>query len=237
MRRSCRKRFLCINITDYLIDIFDKYSITPESILETACGTGQITVRLAGRGYKLVALDISESMLSIAEEKARQKKLKIKFLNQDMTRLAINNSFDCILCMCDGVNYIVDEVSLNNYFKRVYEKLNSNGIFIFDISTHYKLSEILGNNTLYYEKDDIHYIWDNAFDENDDIANMNLIFFVPSGKSYDKIEEYHIQKAYKIDYLKNLLEAVGFKNIDIYGELSFYRPMDNDNRNFFIAMK
>ena len=39
------------------------------SVLECSCGTGEISVRLARKGYALVSTDISEDMLKIASEK------------------------------------------------------------------------------------------------------------------------------------------------------------------------
>ena len=50
------------------------------------------------------------------------------------------------------VNYINDEEALKNYFKLVYERLEERGIFIFDISSYYKIRYIIGNNTFYEEK-------------------------------------------------------------------------------------
>ena len=41
-------------------------------ILETACGTGNITLSLARAGYDVVALDTSEDMLREAQEKLRK---------------------------------------------------------------------------------------------------------------------------------------------------------------------
>lgn len=221
----------------YINDIFKKYNIKPINILETACGTGQITVRLSKMGYKMTGVDISESMLSIAESKARMQRQKIKFLNQDMTQLDLNQKFDSILCMCDGINYIVEEQRLQNFFKTAFEKLNDHGIFIFDISSMYKLRNIIGNNTFYNEKDGICYVWDNEFDEVNDIVDMELVIFVPDGKLFKKIEENHIQKAYDIEYIKSQLINVGFEHVNVFSDFDFNEVSDLSDRIFFSVQK
>ncbi len=221
----------------YINDIFKKSNVKPDNILETACGTGQITVRLSKMGYKMTGVDISENMLSIAESKARIQRQKIKFLNQDMTQLDLNQKFDSILCMCDGINYIVEEKKLQNFFKTVFEKLNDNGIFIFDISSMYKFRNMIGNNTFYNEKDGICYVWDNEFDEINNVIDMELVIFVPEGKLFKKIEEHHVQKAYDIEYIKSQLMKTGFKYINVFSDFDFNDLNELSDRMFFSVLK
>ena len=125
-----------------------------------------------------------------------------------MTDLTLNKSFDSVLCMCDGVNYIIEEEQLSKYFKAVYNLLNNDGVFIFDISSSYKLRNILGNNTLFQEKDEFCYIWENCFFEDEELLEMRLNFFIPQQSLYKRTEEFHIQRAYSEEHLIELLPAV-----------------------------
>lgn len=219
----------------YIEDIFDLYGVKPLRILDTACGTGNITIPMAARGYELCGLDQSCNMLSIAESKAREAKQKIRFLNQDMTRMELREKYHAVLCMCDGVNYILSEDCLKSYFDSVYKSMENNGLFIFDISSYNKLRYTVGNNTFHDEKNNSHYIWNNNFDEASDTVEMELIFFVPKGSLYRKFEEHHVQKAYKNDYLTGLLKSSGFESIRIFDGFSFNEPDENSERIFFVA--
>ncbi|HYF83091.1 MAG TPA: methyltransferase domain-containing protein [Clostridia bacterium] len=221
----------------YVEEIFGLYGIKPGRILDTACGTGNITIPLSKSGYELWGLDLSEDMLSIAESKARTAKQKIRLLNQDMTQMNLKEKFEAVLCMCDGVNYILDEERLSDYFNAVYKILDKNGIFVFDVSSYNKIRFVLGNNTFHEEKDNKHYIWNNNFNESSDIVEMELIFFMPQGSLYRKFEEHHSQKAHKSEQLINLLEKAGFENIRIFEEFSFNKPTDDSERIFFAAVK
>ena len=221
----------------YMEEIFELYGIKPARILDTACGTGNITIPLAQLGYEMWGLDLSEDMLSIAESKARALKQKIKFLNQNMTDMRLKEKYEAVLCMCDGVNYILDEDGLTSYFTSVYNALERKGIFIFDISSYYKIRYILGNNTFHEEKNNKHYIWNNNFDGDSDTVEMNLIFFIPEDGLYKKFEEQHIQKAHKEEYLTALLRKVGFSDIRVFGEFSMDKPDAESERVFFAAVK
>ncbi len=221
----------------YIINIFGKYNCTPKSILDTACGTGNISIPLSKAGYEVWGVDISEDMLSIAENKTRLEKQKIKYLKQDISSLNVNRKFDAVLCMCDGVNYIIEEDNLSEYFRNVFNLMENNGIFIFDISSYSKLYETLGNNVLYQDKNNIFYIWDNIFNENDSTIEMNITFFVPYNDLYKKFEEFHIQKAYKEEELTELLTDAGFVIRGIYGAFGFEAPAYENDRLFFVAQK
>lgn len=223
--------------SEYALEIAEHFLVRPEKILDVACGTGNITIPLSRKGYKVWGLDISPDMLSIAENKARAAKLKIKFLNQDMQNIKINESFDCVLCMCDGINYILEEEGLRSFFKAAYDRLPDKGIFIFDISSYNKIRYTLGNNCFYNEKNNIHYIWNNNFNEEDDTVDMDLVFFVPKGNLFRKFEEHHVQKAYRNEEMIGLLKETGFSKVEAFDAFSFNKPKEESERVFFAAQK
>lgn len=222
---------------EYITKIFNTYSVNPKSILDTACGTGNISIPLAEKGYEVWGVDISEDMLTIAENKARNKKLKNRFVCQDITKLDINRKFDCVLCMCDGVNYILDEIELKRFLEGIHDVLNKDGIAVFDISSYFKLYNILGNNIIYEQKDNIYYIWDNMFDDTKNTVEMNITFFVPQGKLFEKFEEIHIQRAYKHNEVMSLIKNCGFELLGMFDEFSFDLPKEDSERIFFIIKK
>lgn len=222
---------------NYIEKIIIDQNKKPDKILELACGTGNITIPLAHKGYNITGLDISEDMLMVAKDKALNNKKNILFIQQDMIDLQLEEKFDCILSMCDGINYIVDEEDLFQVFQRVYNNLEYGGIFIFDISSSYKIKNILGNNTFGENLDDICYLWENYFDEESNTVEMELTFFIQEGKYYRKEEEYHIQRAYEAEEIINMLDKVNFKDIKIYDEFTFDKPKSNSERIFFVAKK
>ena len=51
---------------DYLTELFSKFNVQVEQILDLACGTGSLSVILAERGYEVIGVDASEDMLAVA---------------------------------------------------------------------------------------------------------------------------------------------------------------------------
>jgi len=222
---------------DFLENIFTQEEIKPKNILDLACGTGNVTNRLARRNYKITGIDISPEMLSIAQSKALEQGLKVKYLNQDMINFEIKQKFDCIISMCDGINYILEDEDLEKVFKRVYFTLEDNGLFIFDISSFYKISLILGNNVYAENYDDAAYIWQNYFDENTNICQLDLILFIRKSNMFERFQETHYQRAYTIEEISNLLRKTNFKILSINDNFSFNKANETSERINFICKK
>jgi ubiquinone/menaquinone biosynthesis C-methylase UbiE len=68
-----------------------------ELVLDISCGTGNYSLELKRRGARVIGLDISSEMLSIAKRKAEREGLKIDFIRADAAMPPFkNNSFDLI---------------------------------------------------------------------------------------------------------------------------------------------
>ncbi len=203
---------------------------------ETACGTGSITLRLAARGYKVTASDISQPMLNAAAANARANGLKPTFICQDMTKLTLPPQH-AIVCCCDGVNYLTKDDDLLSFAKSAYDCLKDGGRLIFDISSMHKLKNILGDNLFYDDGDDVTYLWQNSYDGDTHLTSMNLTIFKRQGDLYSREDETHTQRAYTSDEVIGILKQAGFKNTAAYGFLTTYPATDKDERIQFIAEK
>ncbi|MBF8984199.1 class I SAM-dependent methyltransferase [Lutibacter sp. B2] len=224
--------------TNYIEDIFKRYGVIPKNMAELACGTGNLTNKLVGRGYNLIGVDCSEDMLSVAQEKAMDvSEGSVIYLNQDMRELFLPTELDAILCVCDGMNYITKDEEITKIFKSVYEHLKSGGLFIFDVSSYYKLSTILGQNTYAENYEGVSYIWENYFDETKNICDFDLTIFVKEGKIYKKYEENHKQRAHKENEIIENLKNAGFEKINVFDAFGFEEPKENSERIYFVCKK
>lgn len=219
----------------YIENIFKRFHKAPKNVLEMACGTGNLSYYLAEAGYGLTCFDLSNDMLSIAYNKLLNFN-NVEIINQNMIDFNINKEFDAIISICDSINYILYEKDLLNTFINVRKHLSKGGIFIFDINSHYKLRHIIGNNTFIEDREDIYYIWQNYFDDIENITEFNITFFTKDkdGK-YIRFDEEHLEKAYYIEEIIELLDAAGFNNTYIYNGLSFEKPYEKSERISFIA--
>lgn len=233
--RLMRGDFDYLKIADYIENLFSRYDKDVKLICELACGTGNITIPLAARGYEMIGVDSSVQMLDVARKKDKQG--DILFLNQNMTKLDLYGTVDAFLCMTDGMNYVLSASSLFHMFKRIKTCfLEPDGLFIFDVSSEYKLREIVGNNTFIHSHEDIFYSWENRYIENKHLSDMFLNFFVKNKNgTYRRFCERHLQRAYRTEELVSLLYAAGFKKVDLFDAMDFSAPQETSERIVFVA--
>ncbi|MFR2407255.1 MAG: class I SAM-dependent DNA methyltransferase, partial [Eubacterium callanderi] len=60
---------------DYVFRLLLNAKNEVKSVLEFGCGTGNITSELAQKGYAVTAVDLSEEMLTVADEKIAEQNL------------------------------------------------------------------------------------------------------------------------------------------------------------------
>ena len=219
---------------DYIENIFARYDKNPSLVCDLACGTGNITVPLARRGYDMTGIDVSEDMLNIAREKATDN--DILFLNQNIASLDLYGTMDAFTCMIDGVNYIISPKALLDMLTKIKTCfLEKDGLFVFDISTRHKLENVIGSNTFIHSDKDVFYAWQNRYIAKKNLSDMMLTFFVKSGKSYRRFEERHLQRAYTEDEIRKIAKRAGFRQIDAYDELTFDPPKPDSERLVFVC--
>lgn len=199
-----------------ILDICKKYNVEMQNYLDLACGTGNMSIRIAPYFKNIWIVDNSEDMLMQADNKFRNSKLKCKLVHQDMASLNLNQKFNLITCILDSTNYIVDIEALKEYFLNVKKHLSNDGIFIFDINSYYKLSEIMSNNTYTYDDNEVFYCWENFFE--DDILEMSLTFFVKNDNLYERFDEQHIERAYTEEFMDSILSECGLTIVEKFDD-------------------
>ena len=220
---------------DYIENIFIRYDKNPSLVCDLACGTGNITVPLARRGYDMTGIDVSEDMLNAARGKSKDN--DILFLNQNIVSLDLYGTMDAFTCMIDGVNYIISPKALLDMLTKIKTCfIEPDGLFIFDISTRHKLQNVIGNNTFIHSDRDVFYAWQNKYIEKKNLSDMLLTFFVKSKNGYyRRFEERHLQRAYTEAEIRAIAKRAGFKHVDAYDELTFNPPRSDSERIVFVC--
>ena len=180
-------------------------------VLDLGCGTGKMARKLAREGYQVTAVDNSMDMLEIA---ASEEDDHILYVLQDMVSLELPQQVDAAVSICDCMNYILEEEDLKEAFRRVREFLKEDGVFVFDMNSHYKYKEILACNTFAEDREDASFIWDNFYDEEERINEYQLSLFIQNEQgTYNKYEELHLQKAYEQEEVVSFLYEAGFSSV------------------------
>jgi len=221
----------------HLLEVFNKYDLKSKEILELACGTGEMTNRLSKGGYKVLGTDLSEDMLDIAQGKAYDQNLKVRYVQQDMTDIELFQKYDAIISFCDGFNYLIDEKKLDDAFRNCYDYLNEDGLLIFDMSSDYKLKHVLGDNVFTETSEDVAFIWENYYDSESKILEFDLALFIRENNVYVRTDEVHKQRAYSINEIKTSLDKNGIELLSIVDTNTNECVTEQSERWLFIGRK
>ncbi|MCS0670874.1 class I SAM-dependent methyltransferase [Cytobacillus firmus] len=216
-----------------------EFNVPGKKLLDLACGTGQLSIRLSKQGYDVTGVDLSEDMLAVAQAKAEQDGLQIPFYLQNMAELEGFSEFDIIGIFCDSLNYLETESEVKDTFMRAHAHLKRDGLFIFDVHSIYKIMQIFMNQTFAENDEEISYIWHSYQGEYPNSVEHDLSFFVleeETGK-YDRYDELHFQRTYPIDQYENWLRECGFELLNISADFEEGPPGSQAERIIFIAKK
>lgn len=214
-----------------------EHGLTDGRICELGCGTGIMTEKFAKAGYQMIGLDKSVDMLALAKQKQEETKSDILYLNQDMTEMELDKPVDACISVCDSMNYLLQEEEMSALFERVKKYLTPGGLFIFDLKTVYCYRNVIGNQTWVEQDEEVSYIWENFFYEEQDINEYMLTIFrkQPDSGLYERMEEAHYQRAYSPERLKSLLAEAGLTLVDSFDEDMESPIRENSERIYLIA--
>jgi len=101
-------------------------------ILDVGCGTGRHSIELSGRGYTVTGIDLSESQLQRAFQKASEQSLKIDFQKHDARTPHFMSEFDLVIMLCEGGFPLMETDEMNfQILQNASNALKPNGKLIF----------------------------------------------------------------------------------------------------------
>ena len=224
-------------ILDFLEALLQAQGRHPQTVLDLACGTGSLSVLLAKRGYRVIGVDMSEDMLTVAADKAWALEGNVPFfVCQRMERLRLPEPVDCAVCCLDSLNYVTDPAACKRAIRRVYEALRPGGIFLFDVNTPEKLRAM--DDQIFLDEDEgVYCVWRGAYDEENRICSYGIDLFLRQGALWERSFEEHREFAYTRQELEGYLREAGFTEIRVCGDCRMESPAAGEQRIYFSACK
>jgi len=185
-------------------------------ILDIGCGTGRHSLELARRGYEVTGIDLSDSQLTLAREKANEAGLEVAFFKHDARELHFDKEFDLAIMLCEGAFPLMETDAMNfQILQSAFRALKSGAKFIFTtlngLFPIYHSTEAFCNegnlegNTSYRENkfDPMTFRDHNITTTTDDEGVLT---------EFDCNERYYIPPE-----ITWLLRSIGFVDIEIFG--------------------
>ena len=226
-------------VAQVLSSLLTRYGKSRGLLLDLACGTGSVSVRLAEKGYEVIGVDLSPEMLAEAQNKAYKNGQNILFLCQDMTKLDLYGTVDAAVCTLDGLCHLPDEGSVFAALGKVSLFMNPGGVFLFDVNSVYKHRAVLGNNTFVYDTDEVYCVWQNTLLPDGVTVQMDLDFFEPVSDEGDYVRqsERFTERAYPRETLEAMLKKAGFTVLGVFDGYTENPAHDTSERLLFAVRK
>jgi SAM-dependent methyltransferase len=183
-------------------------------ILDIGGGTGRHDIELAKRGYRVVGVDLSESQIRRAQEKARTSNVQIDFQIQDARKLTFSQQFELVIMLCEGAFPLMETDEMNfEILQNAARALKQKGKFIFTT-----LSALF---PLFHSVKD--FINQNAVEGKSADNNFDLMTFrdYSTFEALDDLKQVKVvscnERYYAPSEITWMLKSLGFSKIDISG--------------------
>ena len=189
-----------------LQDIFRRHNLRRGRIVELGCGSGTLARILLNKGYALRGIDHSKAMVALAKINAPSGTFAVGSLwSSELPRC------DIVLSVGECLNYEFTGANtpekLRQLFGRVHAALTPGGLFAFDILC---------------ERQPQHPVQQYRFTEGPDwyvaverherrtLITRRIVTFRKLGRHYRRSVEVHVQRRFRRQDIRKMLERTGF---------------------------
>ncbi|HEU5198574.1 MAG TPA: class I SAM-dependent methyltransferase [Ktedonobacterales bacterium] len=101
-------------------------------LLDLACGTGRMALRMAAQGYQVTGVDIVPEMIARARRKAAERALSVEWVVADARAFQLQRQFPFIFMVCNAFQFFLTRADLEGLLARVREHVLPEGCFLFE---------------------------------------------------------------------------------------------------------
>jgi SAM-dependent methyltransferase len=103
-------------------------------VLDAACGSGGHALALARWGYEVTGADASPAMIALAQQKATQAGLEVRFAVSDLAALGgvatQGRPYDAVLCLGNSLPHMLTQADLVAALRGMASVLRPGGLFL-----------------------------------------------------------------------------------------------------------
>ncbi len=208
-----------ISISNQLLNYYEKTTNkNNKNYIDIGCGNGHLAVFFAQHGYNVIGLDLSEKMLDWACINNQRASTNVQFVNTDAVSFDYPINTGLITAIFNVINHIKGMNNLYELFKRIFNSLSNNGIFIGDINTSKLLKERVGtfNEEINIENQNVFISRECNYNKKDNCSYSKVTCFVnaPQNNLYTRYSNNVFNYIYNLEELKDMVLKIGFRKIE-----------------------
>lgn len=207
------------------------FTFPVSTILDLACGTGELAFLLEAEGYQVTGVDISDPMLKAAKEKKGRR--NVKFIRDDIRHLHLSEKFDLVCCFFDSLNHLTSKSDLLAAFRSARRHLRPEGQFIFDMITPKGLRNWHGSDI--DREEDYTLLTEGKLSSAGDRVKIVIEAFIRKRDDlYDHFRQIIHERAYPPKVVSQLLAKVGFRKI-VIESFDKHEPLGSAQRLLYLV--
>jgi ubiquinone/menaquinone biosynthesis C-methylase UbiE len=199
-------------------------------VLDMPCGVGRHSIEFQKKGFEVVGVDKTSEYVEDARQKDGAE--EIEFVREDMKEFRREDSFEAVINWWNSFGYFEDKEDDRQMLENIFVSLKENGVLVMD----------------YYGKEiaamrDLSHHWS----EQDGIYNMEKARPKDNWKKVERtwikvedgetVEYTWEQRLYAASELEQMLEQVGFSEVEFYGNVEGDDYDEEADRLIVVATK
>jgi len=218
-------------VTEYIAPLLKEHAPQASSVLEMACGTGNIMGLLKDE-YEIAGFDLSPGMVEVAKQKFPNVDISVA----DMTDFDLGRTYDVILCLFDSINHLASFDEWKKTFICAQKHLNADGILLFDMNTGTQFGMYRGKEPMGRECGDDYALLQCIAGANDNEVFWNFKIFAKEDDGKFTLHEEHIrERTHPMQDVQDALNEI-FSSVSVFAE-DEDNPSDKTERLYFVCTK
>lgn len=204
------------------------------TVFEIGGGTGSLGKQLSLSGCNYTGSDYSFNMCIEAQKK------ELPYFCTDGKHLSLKKSFDLIIFLYDGINYLNTLDEYKKLFLEVWSNLNTDGLFLFDITTQANSLNYFLDTFDFQEISNTTLIRHSYFNTELFLQHNDFTLFSPVDSTktlFIKQVENHIQRVFKASEIEQTIPLQLFNIIGIWDGFSMKKHTPRSERIHFLLKK
>ena len=182
-------------------------------ILDVGCGPGRHSIELAQRGFTVVGIDPSASMIAAAKERASEAGVSPEFQQVAGEDFIADEKFDTAICLFTTLGQIEDRKDNHLLVPRVAAALQPGGIFLVEVPQRAWVASNLKASDRFWDGD--RYTDVTRQIDMDENVVTEIFTVVTPGDTQRYVLRYRL---FNLDELSALMEKDGFSIVATYGD-------------------
>lgn len=195
--------------------IIELLGVSGGRVVDLCCGAGRHAVEFARRGYEVIGVDLTKHFLETAAKAARDAEVEVELAHADVRDYRCDPPADFALNLWTSFGYFERDADNLAVLRSAYDSLRAGGRFVLQTRAVETLAATLTRRT-WWERDGRLFLEEREVIDGWRRLKGRWIVVDQQGRR----DFPYSGSLYSSDTITRMLKSVGFRSVDLYGDLA-----------------